>query len=204
MSELVCLDRYLCLMVLHIRNMVCNRCKMVVRETLEGLGLHPEQVELGEVILEEKALTEGQREILSAKLEQLGFALIDSRQGRLIEQIKTVVIRTVHHSDEQSPLKFSQLLAGELNHDYSYLSHLFSEVEGITIEQYLIQQKIEKVKELMIYDELSLSQIAVDLGYSSTAHLSAQFKKITGLTPTQFRQLKERKRRGIDEVGSQK
>jgi AraC family transcriptional regulator len=191
-------------MVVHIRNMVCNRCKMVVRESLEAMGLHPEQVELGEVVLEETALDEAQRTALAAKLEALGFALIDSRQGRLIEQIKTVVIRTVHHSEEKSPLKFSQLLAGALNHDYSYLSHLFSEVEGITIEQYLIQQKIERVKELMVYDELSLAQIAVDLGYSSTAHLSAQFKKITGLTPTQFRQLKERKRKGIDEVGSQK
>ncbi len=191
-------------MVLHIRNMVCSRCKMVVRETLGQLGLHPERVELGEVVLEEASLDDAQREALAARLEALGFALIDSRQGRLIEQIKKVVIRTVHHSEEKSPLKFSQLLATELHHDYSYLSHLFSEVEGITIEQYLIQQKIERVKELMIYDELTLAQIALDLGYSSTAHLSSQFKKITGLTPTQFRQLKDRKRKGLDEVGSQK
>lgn len=181
--------------------MVCHRCRMVVESELKKLGLHPVTVVLGEAVLEENALSPQKTVALRDALEQVGFELLDDKKSQLLEQIKTFIIETVHYQNEPSRQNFSQLLSQHLHHDYSYLSKLFSEVEGTTIEQYLIHQKIEKVKELLHYDEEPLSQIAFDLGYSSTAHLSAQFKKLTGLTPTQFKQLGTHNRRSLDEVG---
>ncbi len=181
--------------------MVCHRCKMVVRTELEKLKLHPVNIALGEVVIEEKQLSKEQVSNLSNALKAVGFELIDDRRSKLIEQIKTFVIDTVHYKDEQPKKNYSELLSQHLHHDYSYLSNLFSEVEGTTIEQFIINQKIEKVKELLFYDELSLSQIALQLGYSSTAHLSAQFKKLTGLTPSKFKQMGVKSRKSLDDVG---
>jgi AraC family transcriptional regulator len=187
-------------MVLYVKNMVCHRCKLVVQSQLEKLDLHPLNITLGEVVLAEESLTKEKSQSISDALQDVGFELIDDKRSKLIEQVKTFVINIVHHKEEQPNKKYSELLAQHLHHDYSYISNLFSEVEGITIEQYIINQKIEKVKELLTYDERSLSQIAVDLGYSSTAHLSAQFKKLTGLTPSQFKQMTTKNRRSLDEI----
>ncbi|TWR31085.1 AraC family transcriptional regulator [Mucilaginibacter pallidiroseus] len=186
-------------MKIYIKNMVCSRCKMVVSAELEKAGIKPASVELGEVDLTGD-LSDEQLSKLDTSLKELGFEIIDNRKSRIIEQIKTAVISMVHHSDEQQHINLSAYLSQKLNYDYGYLSNLFSEVEGTTIEKYYIAQKIEKVKELMMYDELTLSQIANETGYSSVAHLSAQFKKQTGLTPTFYRQLKENKRRNIEEL----
>lgn len=181
--------------------MVCHRCKMVVETELQKLQLHPVSIALGEVVLEEKNLPANKTEALKNALVAVGFELMDDKKSKLMEQIRNFIIESVHYNEEPSHLNFSQLLARHTGHDYSYISKLFSEVEGITIEQYLIQQKIEKVKELLLYDEIPLSQIAFDLGYSSTAHLSAQFKKNTGLTPTQFKQIGVHSRKSLDDVG---
>lgn len=181
--------------------MVCHRCKMVVKSELEKLGLHPITISLGEVAIEEKSLTSKKTGELSAALKGIGFELIDDKKSKLIEQVKTFIIDSVHYSQEQPKKKFSELLSQHLHHDYSFMSSLFSEVEGITIEQYVINQKIEKVKELLLYNELNLSEVAFQMGYSSTAHLSAQFKKITGLTPTKFKQMGVRGRKSLDDVG---
>lgn len=186
-------------MNLYIKNMVCNRCRMVVRTELEKVGLQPLQVQLGEVELDEKPTAEQMGKLKTA-LEALGFELIDDKKGRIIEKIKNVVIDLIHHSDEQTKLKYSEYIAGKLHQDYTYLSKLFSEVEGTTIEQYIIAQKIEKVKELLVYDELSLSEIAWRLGYSSVAHLSAQFKKVTGLTPSFYKDRGRHIRKPLDGV----
>lgn len=180
--------------------MVCHRCKMVVSAELEKLNLHPVKIDLGEVVIEEKQLSKEQSHKLSEALNAVGFELIDDQRSKLIEQVKTFVIDTVHYKDEQPTQNYSQLLSQQLHHDYSYISKLFSELEGITIEQYIITQKIEKVKELMMYQELSLSQIAFQLGYSSTAHLSTQFKKLTGFTPSKFKQMGVAGRRSLDDI----
>jgi AraC family transcriptional regulator len=188
-------------MLLYIKNMVCHRCRMVVKSELEKLGLHPISISLGEVAIEEKSLTSKKAGELSTALKDIGFELIDDKKRKLIEQTKTFVINTVHYSLEQPKKKFSELLSQHLHHDYSFISNLFSAVEGITIEQYFINQKIEKVKELLLYNELNLSQVAFQLGYSSTAHLSAQFKKVTGFTPTKFKQMGVKGRKSLDDVG---
>ncbi|RFZ94287.1 AraC family transcriptional regulator [Mucilaginibacter conchicola] len=186
-------------MKLFIKNMVCSRCKMVVKAELEKAGLTPLSVELGEVeIAEDTSLAALQT--LGENLQHLGFEIIDDRKSRIIEQIKNTIISLIHHSDELLNVNLSNYLSAKLNLDYGYLSSLFSEVEGGTIEKYFIAQKIEKVKELMMYDELTLSQIANELGYSSVAHLSAQFKKQTGLTPSFYRTVKENKRRNIEDL----
>jgi AraC family transcriptional regulator len=191
-------------MHLYIKNMVCQRCKMVVKAELEKLGLHPIVVELGEVVIEEKQLTKEQQEQIPGALTAIGFELIDDKRSKLIEQIKTFIIDIVHYKEEQPRKNFSELISKHLHHDYSYISNLFSQVEGITIEQYIITQRIEKVKELLMYGELSLSQIAFQLGYSSTAHLSNQFKKLTGFTPSQFKQMGIQGRRSLDDIASNK
>jgi AraC family transcriptional regulator len=180
---------------LYIKNMVCNRCVMVVKQELERHGLHPEKVTLGEVTIKEETLSDQQQDKLDSALVNLGFERIDDRKARLIEAIKSKVIQMIHHSDKVD-LKFnwSDVLADEVHYEYNYLSNLFSSVEGVTLEQYIIRQKIEKVKELLFYDELSLSEIADKLGYSSVAHLSGQFKKITGFTPSEMK-----KSRNIDQ-----
>lgn len=184
---------------LFIKNMVCNRCIMVVRQELEKLGLDVKTVTLGEVTLGKEPTSEERKQI-EPVLVPLGFEVIDDKKSRIIEKIKTIIIDLVHHHDNETKTNLSELLSNELHHDYNYLSNLFSEVEGITIEKYFIAQKIEKVKELLVYDELSLSEIADRLNYSSVAYLSNQFKKVTGLTPSHFKQIREIKRKPLDEV----
>ena len=182
-----------------IKNMVCDRCIMVVQNELEKLGLDAKNIKLGEVILS-KEITSLEKENLSKTLEPLGFEVIDDKKGRLIEKIKNIIIDLVHHQDSDVKTNLSDVLSDKLHHDYNYLSNLFSEVEGTTIEKYFIAQKVEKVKELLVYDELSLSEIANRLNYSSVAYLSNQFKKVTGLTPSHFKQIKEDKRKPLDKV----
>lgn len=186
-------------MKLYIKNMVCNRCKMVVKSELEKLGFHPVSVELGEVEVNEAIDQIAKNEIIK-KLQPLGFELIDDKKSQLIEQIKTAIIDLVHNQNNSLKINVSDYLSNLTNHDYHYISNLFSEVEGTTIEKYLIAQKIEKVKELLMYDELSLSEIAWQLNYSSVAHLSNQFKKVTGLTPSHFKNIRSIKRKPLDEV----
>jgi AraC-like DNA-binding protein len=157
---------------------------------------------MGEVTLP-KDLTKEEHDNIETALKAHGFELIDDKKSATIEKIKTVIIEQIHHANDRLKVNYSTLIAGKLGKDYSYLSNLFSEVEGITIEQYVILQKIEKVKELLVYDELSLSQIADELGYSSVAHLSNQFKKVTGLTPSHFKSVKENKRVSLDNVKPQ-
>jgi YesN/AraC family two-component response regulator len=186
-----------------IKNMVCNRCVMVVSQELEKLGLHPEKVSLGEVQLREDQLSKEQLDQLDAMLASKGFERIDDRKSRLIEAIKSKVIHLIHH--EQSldrKLNWSTILSEELHLEYNYLSSLFSSVEGITLEHYIINQKIERAKEFLFYDELNLTQIADRLGYSSVAHLSAQFKKVTGLTPSELKKSREidQMRKPLDNV----
>jgi AraC family transcriptional regulator len=173
---------------LFIKNMVCNRCVMVVEQELEKLGLHVEKVTLGEVRLKEDALTASQLEAVDVALKNKGFERIDDRKSRIIEGIKSNVIQLIHHKHEQArKLNWSTILSEELHLEYNYLSSLFSSVEGVTLEHYIINQKIERAKELLFYDELNLTQIADQLGYSSVAHLSAQFKKVTGMTPSELK-----------------
>lgn len=179
--------------------MVCSRCKMVVKSEFEKLGLHTISVELGEVELQE-AITENQKEILLQNLQALGFDLIDDKKTKTIEKIKNLIVDLVHHRNNELKANLSDYLAENLNQDYNSLSNLFSEIENTTIEKYFISQKIEKVKELLIYNELSLSEIADILNYSNVAHLSNQFKKITGFTPTHFKQLKDKKRIQIENL----
>lgn len=175
--------------------MVCDRCKMVIRSQLQDLNLKPLTVELGEVDFGDYELDPNQIKAIKEKVEPLGFELIDDKKSRLIEAIKTSIIELVHRQEEFIQIKLSEYLQSKLHYDYNYISYLFSSIEGITIEQYLIHQKIEKVKELLVYDELTLSEIAYQLSYSSVAHLSTQFKKVTGLTPSYFKKLKDAKKR---------
>jgi AraC-like DNA-binding protein len=179
--------------------MVCSRCKMVVKSELEKLGLHPFVVELGEVEIQEADI-DTVKDDLVKNLNLLGFGLIDDRKSKIIERIKTLIIELVHDKNNELKTNLSDYLSEQLSQDYNTLSHLFSEVEGITIEKYFIAQKIEKVKELLIYNELTLSEITYQLNYSSIAHLSNQFKKITGFSPTYFKQLKDKKRRQIEDL----
>jgi AraC-like DNA-binding protein len=172
---------------------------MVVQDELEKLDLDFTNIRLGEVTLT-KELNPDERNAVEAALIPLGFEVIDDKKSRIIEKIKNIIIDLVHHQDNDSKSNLSDLLSEKLNHDYNYLSNLFSEVEGTTIEKYFIAQKVEKVKELLVYDELSLSEIALRLNYSSVAYLSNQFKKVTGLTPSHFKQIREEKRKPLDKV----
>src|SRR5690606_2324159 len=182
-----------------VKNMVCNRCIMVVQPELDKLGIAAKSVKLGEVSLTGELSAE-QKDALKQALNPLGFELIDDKKSRTIEKIKNIIIDLVHHRDNDAKTNLSDVLSDKLNHDYNYLSNLFSEVEGTTIEKYFIAQKIEKVKELLVYDELSLSEIAYRLNYSSVAYLSNQFKKVTGLSPSHFKQIREDKRKPLDKV----
>lgn len=186
-------------MKVYIKNMVCDRCIMVVKNELEKLGFHPTNLKLGEVELGHE-LIDSEKLTINNHLLTFGFELIDDKKSRIIEKIKNVIVNLVHHQDNNIKSNLSDVLSSSLQHDYNYLSNLFSEVEGTTIEKYLIAQKIEKVKELLVYDELSLSEIAFRLNYSSVAYLSNQFKKVTGLTPSHFKQIKEFKRKPLDKV----
>lgn len=184
---------------LFVKNMVCNRCIMVVQNELEKLDLEFTNIKLGEVTLA-KELSATERTLLEQELVALGFEVIDDKKSRIIEKIKNIIIDLVHHQDNDTKNNLSDILSEKINHDYNYLSNLFSEVEGTTIEKYFIAQKIEKIKELLVYDELSLSEIALRLNYSSVAYLSNQFKKVTGLTPSYFKQIRAEKRKPLDEV----
>ncbi|MFT4802616.1 MAG: AraC-like DNA-binding protein [Flavobacteriaceae bacterium] len=186
-------------MKIYIKNMVCNRCKMVVKSTLKKLGLVPVQVELGEVVLEENDISPI-KEQLKQELQSLGFDLLDDKRTKTIEKIKNLIVNLVQNKNSNLQITLSDYLTKELHRDYSALSNLFSQVEGITIEKYYIFQKIEKVKELLVYDELTLSEIAFQLNYSSVAYLSNQFKKVTGLTPSHFKKMRTIKRRPLDEL----
>ncbi len=180
--------------------MVSNRCKMTVKEELKKLGFHFVIVELGEVDIMED-ITAEQREQLKTALLDSGLELMDDKKAVLVEKIKNAIIEMVHHSDENIKINLSDYLSEKLNHNYTYLANLFSEVRGITIEHFMIAHKIEKIKEFLIYDELNITEIAWKMNYSSVAHLSNQFKKVTGLSPSHFKQLKDKRRSPIEDIG---
>ena len=180
--------------------MVCDRCIMVVRQQLDEIGLTYKSVQLGEVELT-KEPTEQQLQNLRDKLGAIGFELLDDKRAGLVEKIKSIIIDLIHqHEDVELNTKLSVLLEAKLHMDYHYLTTLFSSIEGVTIEKYVILQRIERAKELLVYDELSLNEISYKLGYSSVQHLSKQFKDTTGFTPSQFKQLKENRRKPLDKL----
>lgn len=180
--------------------MVSFRCKMVVKEELSKLGLHFILVDLGEIEIMED-LSDDQRQALKKALLPSGLELMDDKRAVLIEKIITTIIELVHYSDELPRINYSNYISEKLNYDYTYLSNLFSEVKGITIQHFIILHKIERVKELLFYDELNLTEISYRLQYSSVAHLSNQFKKVTGLTPSEYKNLKFKHRNSIEEIG---
>ena len=179
--------------------MVCIRCQMVVKAELEKLGLHYVDVKIGEANIIEK-IQPGQLEQLDSALRKAGLQLMDDKKSILVEKIKSAIIELVHYTDEQIKVNLSDYLSENLNHDYTYLSNLFSEVKGTTIEKFYLAHKIEKVKELIVYDELNLTEIAYKMHYSSVSHLSNQFKKITGLTPSHFKKLINKRRGTLENV----
>ncbi len=181
--------------------MVSTRCKSTVKEILKKFSLHFIVVELGEVEIMEDLSFE-QKEALKISLAESGLELMDNKKAILIERVKNIIIEMVHHSNEIVKVNFSNYLSEKLDHDYTYMANLFSEVQGTTIEQFIISHKVERIKELIIYNELNITEIAWKLNYSSVAHLSNQFKKVTGLSPTHFKQLKDKKRQSIDEIGN--
>src|ERR1035437_6832056 len=187
-------------MKLFIKYMVSRRCKMAVKDELKKLGLHFIVVDLGEVEIMETITTE-QREELKIGLLNSGLELMDDKRAVLIGKIKNAIIEMVHYTDEPIKVNFSDYLSEKLNHDYTYLANLFSEVQGTTIEHFIIDHKVERIKELIIYDELNITEIAWKMNYSSVAHLSNQFKKVTGLSPTHFKKLKDKRRSPIEEIG---
>jgi AraC-like DNA-binding protein len=184
---------------LHIKNMVCIRCKMVVKSEIEKLGLHHTRIELGEVEIMED-ISKDEIQILDKALRMTGLELIDDNKTILVERIKSIIIELVHYNDQQIKINLSDYLSDKLHHNYTYLSNLFSEVKGTTIEKYYLSHKIERVKELLAYDELNLTEIAYRMHYSSVAHLSNQFKKMTGLTPSHFKNLKHNRRGTLGNV----
>jgi AraC-like DNA-binding protein len=179
--------------------MVSNRCKMAVKEELRKLDLHFILVDLGEIEIME-TLSAEKLQLFKIGLIATGLELMDDKKAVLIEKIKNVIIEMVHHSDEVLKVNFSDYLSEKMNHDYTYLANLFSEVQGTTIEQFIISHKIERIKELIIYGELNITEIAWKMNYSSVAHLSNQFKKMTGLSPSHFRNLKDKRRTPIEEI----
>jgi AraC-like DNA-binding protein len=179
--------------------MVCIRCKMVVKDELTKLGLHHTVVELGEAEIIEN-ISAAQRQEIKDALLRSGLELMDDKKSMLIQKIKTVIIELVHYAEEPLTINLSEYLSQQLNHDYTYLANLFSEVQGTTIEKFFIEHKIERVKELLVYNELNLTEIAYKMHYSSVAHLSTQFKKVTGLTPSYFKQLKDKRRSMLEDM----
>ncbi|MBN1597789.1 MAG: helix-turn-helix transcriptional regulator [Bacteroidales bacterium] len=179
--------------------MVCIRCQMLVKAELEKLGLHYVDVKIGEASIIENIPSE-QLDQLDIGLRKAGLQLMDNKKSILVEKIKNAIIELVHYTDEQIKVNLSDYLGDKLSYDYTYLANLFSEVKGITIEKFYLTHKIEKVKELIVYDELNLTEIAYKMHYSSVAHLSNQFKKITGLTPSHFKKLKDKRRGTLEEV----
>lgn len=185
---------------LYIKNMVCDRCKTAVTNCLKDLGLTPLSVDLGIAIIKEDANAE-RTEQISSSLQSLGFELLEDKQKQTIDRIKSEIIKLVHYQDNKSDVNLSTYLSDKLSTDYSTLSKLFSESMGMTIEKYFILQKIERVKELIFYDEMSISEIALKMNYSSTAYLSTQFKSVTGMTPSQFKSMHQKELRQLDKVG---
>ncbi len=186
-------------MKIFIKYMVTIRCKMVVKSELDKIGVHYTTVELGEAVTRED-LTGEQLDRLRIGLKKSGLELMDDKKSILVEKIKAVIVELVHYNDDQIKVNLSDYLSEKLNHNYTYLANLFSEVKGTTIEQFYLGHKIEKVKELLVYDELSLTEIAYKLNYSSVAHLSNQFKKMTGLTPSHFKGLKHKRRSTLENM----
>lgn len=184
---------------LFIKNMVCRRCIIIAQQIFDDLKISIERIELGKVILS-KPLTDEQIEQLQKRLTEVGFELLDEKQTQLVNAIKSIIIEEIHHNNNASLLNFSSLLSQKLHYDYAYLSRLFSSIENRTIEKYILAQKIEKVKELLTYKEMTLSEIAFEMNYSSTAHLSAQFKKVTGMSPSAFKKLRENNRQPLDDL----
>ncbi len=186
-------------MDINIKNMVCSRCIMVVSQIFNEAGIDVGNIQLG-LVKTTQEVTPKELEQLNKKLQGVGFEIINDSKKRLIENIKTITIDYVYNYTGESKINFSEYLVNKLHLDYPYLSSLFSSVEGSTIEKYLINLKIERVKEFLVYDEKTLSEIALEMGYSSVAHLSGQFKKITGFTPSYFKKLGEQKRKSINDV----
>ena len=187
-------------MKLYIKYMVSNRCKIAVRDELKKLGLHFIVVDLGVVEIMETISME-KHLLLKQGLLISGLELMDDKKAILIEKIKNIIIEMIHHSEEVIKVNFSDYLSEKLEHNYTYLANLFSEVQGTTIEQFIISHKIERIKELMIYGELNITEIAWKMNYSSVAHLSSQFKKVTGLSPSHFKQLKDKRRNPLENIG---
>jgi AraC-like DNA-binding protein len=183
--------------------MVSNRCKIAVKEELKKLGLHFIIVDLGEIEIMED-LSDEQREQLKIVLLSIGLELMDDKRAILIEKITNVITEMIHYTDETIKMNYSDHISEKLNYDYTYLSNLFSEVKSITIQQFIIINKIERAKELLLYDELNLTEISYKLNYSSVAHLSNQFKKVTGLSPSHFKQMKNHRRNPIEELGNER
>ncbi|MGB3344446.1 MAG: AraC family transcriptional regulator [Aequorivita sp.] len=186
-------------MFIYIKYMVSLRCKIIVKQELEKLGLHYLNVDLGTVEIEEN-ITDSQKEQFRRNLRVYGLDLLDDRRNIIIEKVKAVIIEMVHYSDELPQMNYSDYISEKLGYDYTYLANTFSEVKGITIQQYIIINKIERVKELLMYGELNLTEISYKLHYSSVAHLSNQFKKVTGLTPTHFKNMKKKRLRNIEDL----
>lgn len=186
-------------MKLYIKYMVSLRCKMLVKEELKKLGIDCVSVDLGMVKIQDD-ITDEQLETFEKNLKKSGLELLDDKRNILVEKIKSVIIEMIHYEDEVPKVNDSDYISDKLGYDYTYLSNTFSEVKGITIQQYIILHKIERVKELLLYDELTLTEIAYKLHYSSVAHLSNQFKKITGLTPTYFKELKEKREKNLEDL----
>lgn len=186
-------------MKLYIKYMVSLRCKMMVKEELTKLGIHYVIVDLGVVDILEN-ITQLQHDLLKENLLKSGLELLDDKKSVLIERIKNVIIEMIHYSDELPKVNYSDYISEKLNYDYTYLSNLFSEVKGVTIQQFIIIHKIERVKELLLYDELNLTEISYQMHYSSVAHLSNQFKKITGLSPSYYKQLQQKRKENLENM----
>ena len=179
--------------------MVSLRCKMVVEQELQKIGVHCVRVDLGTIEVKED-ISPPQKLELEKNLEKYGLELLDDKRNILIEKIKAVIIEMVHYSEEMPKVNYSDYISEKLGYDYTYLANTFSEVKGITIQQYIINHKIERVKELLLYGELNLTEISYKLHYSSVAHLSNQFKKNTGLTPSYFKNLKKKKLKNLEDI----
>ena len=183
---------------LYVKNMVCPRCVEAVQAICDKLDIEVDKLVLGELVT--PSITDSQKSELAEKLSERGFELLENHRSQLINQVKSLIVEHIHHASYSPNINFSTLISEKLNHEYSYLSRLFSSVEGITIEKYILRQKIERVKELIFYDELTLSEIAFKLNYSSSSHLSSQFKKETGMSPSAFKQLKKTDRTSLDKI----
>ncbi len=186
-------------MKLYIKYMVSLRCKLMVKYELEKLGLHYTSIELGMIEIKEN-ITNGLKQELKSNLALSGLELLDDKKSILIDKIKNVIIEMIHYSDEVPKTNYSDIISEKLNYDYTYLSNIFSEVKGITIQHFIIKHKIEKAKELILYDDLNLTEIAYRLNYSSVAHLSNQFKKVTGQSPSYYKKIGEKRKYNLENL----